>query len=39
MMPDVKARLDTLGFGANRASLADTQARLKRELANWSHDG
>jgi tripartite-type tricarboxylate transporter receptor subunit TctC len=34
--PEVKARLDTLGFMANRASLTDTQARMARELANWS---
>jgi tripartite-type tricarboxylate transporter receptor subunit TctC len=34
--PQVKARLDTLGFNANRASLSDTQARLAKELANWS---
>jgi tripartite-type tricarboxylate transporter receptor subunit TctC len=32
---EVKARLDTLGFGARQASLGDTQARLASELANW----
>ena len=35
-LPDVKARLDALGFVPNRQSLPDTAARLDRELANWA---
>jgi tripartite-type tricarboxylate transporter receptor subunit TctC len=35
-LPEVKGRLDTLGFVASRASLPDTQKRLKDELESWS---
>jgi tripartite-type tricarboxylate transporter receptor subunit TctC len=35
-LPDVKARLGTLGFGPNRQSLPDTGKRLDAEIANWS---
>ena len=34
-LPDVKARLDALGFVANRQSLAETGARVEAELENW----
>jgi tripartite-type tricarboxylate transporter receptor subunit TctC len=34
--PDVKARLDSLGFVPNRQSLAETAARLELELANFA---
>jgi tripartite-type tricarboxylate transporter receptor subunit TctC len=34
-LPDVKARLDALGFVPNRQSLQETVARLDLELANW----
>jgi tripartite-type tricarboxylate transporter receptor subunit TctC len=34
--PDVKTRLDALGFNANRQSLADTAKRLDMEMEIWS---
>jgi tripartite-type tricarboxylate transporter receptor subunit TctC len=34
--PDVKARLDSLGFIPNRQSLAETAARLEVELTNFA---
>jgi len=34
-LPEVKARLDVLGFVANRQSLPDTVKRVDGELENW----
>jgi tripartite-type tricarboxylate transporter receptor subunit TctC len=34
-MPDVKQKLETVGFAPNRQSLADTEKRLVADLASW----
>ena len=34
--PDVKQKLDGVGFAPNRQSLTDTEARLATDIAAWS---
>src|SRR5262249_2599868 len=34
-MPDVKERMDAIGFSPNRESLADTTRRLDADLERW----